>query len=139
MFEDGFSLSENAGTALIHFRNVFFVSDFPQRTLKHVSDISKGSSGKRLNMFLRWMVRRDDRCVDFGIWKKIDPAWLMIPLDLHSGRTARSLGLLSRRQDDWKAVIELTANLRQYDPDDPVKYDFALFGISAFEKKITDF
>ena len=85
-------------------------------------------------MFLRWMVRRDSRGVDFGIWKRIDPSELYIPLDLHSGNTARKLGLLSRKANDWKAVEELTAVLREFDPVDPVRYDFALFGLGVNEK-----
>jgi uncharacterized protein (TIGR02757 family) len=88
----------------------------------------------RLNMFIRWMVRNDNRGVDFGIWKKISPSQLYIPLDLHSGYTARRLGLLTRKQNDWKAVEELTDVLREFDPADPVKYDFALFGIGVNEK-----
>jgi uncharacterized protein (TIGR02757 family) len=90
-----------------------------------------GAAGKRLNMFLRWMVRKDDNGVDFGIWKRITPALLYVPLDLHSGNTARRLGLLSRKLNDWQAVEELTAILREFDPSDPVKYDFALFGIGV--------
>ena len=85
-------------------------------------------------MFLRWMVRNDKRGVDFGLWKNINPSELLCPLDVHSGNVARKLGLLSRIQNDWKAVEELTANLRKFDPDDPVKYDFALFGLGVFEK-----
>jgi uncharacterized protein (TIGR02757 family) len=92
-----------------------------------------GAAGKRLNMFLRWMVRKDNHGVDFGIWDKIDPSKLYIPLDLHSGNTARRLGLLTRKMNDWKAVEELTAILREFDPADPVKYDFALFGLGVFE------
>jgi uncharacterized protein (TIGR02757 family) len=82
-------------------------------------------------MFLRWMVRRDDAGVDFGHWHSIDPALLVCPLDVHSGRVARQLGLLKRKQNDWKAAIELTNALRQFDPSDPVKFDFALFGIGT--------
>lgn len=99
------------------------------RSEKHLADPSKGSAAKRINMFLRWMVRNDDKGVDFGLWKKISPSSLMIPLDIHTGSVARQLGLLRRKQNDWKAVEELTANLRKFDPDDPVKYDYALFGI----------
>jgi uncharacterized protein (TIGR02757 family) len=88
----------------------------------------------RLNMFLRWMVRNDNRGVDFGIWNRISPSSLCIPLDLHTGNTARKLGLLTRKQNDWKAVEELTSILREFDPSDPVKYDFALFGIGVNEK-----
>jgi uncharacterized protein (TIGR02757 family) len=87
----------------------------------------------RINMFLRWMVRKDNRGVDFGIWKNVDQAALYIPLDLHSGNTARRLGLLKRKMNDWKAVEELTAVLREFDPADPVKYDFALFGLGVFD------
>lgn len=101
------------------------------RARKHVADISKGSAAKRINMFLRWMVRKDNSGVDFGIWKGIQPSQLYVPLDIHSGRVARELGLLNREQNDWRAVVELTESLREFDPNDPIKYDFALFGISA--------
>jgi uncharacterized protein (TIGR02757 family) len=115
-------------------RNIFFSLQHESRTEKHFSDIMSGAAGKRLNMFLRWMVRRDNRGVDFGIWKRINPSELFIPLDLHSGNTARSLGLLKRKLNDWKAVEELTDVLREFDPIDPVKYDFALFGLGVNEK-----
>lgn len=98
---------------------------------KHLSSIECGAACKRLNMFLRWMVRDDGHGVDLGLWKGIPAAALYLPLDVHSGRVARALGLLSRRQDDWKAVEEITAKLREFDPEDPVKYDFALFGAGA--------
>jgi uncharacterized protein (TIGR02757 family) len=111
-----------------HFRQMFFLSPHEKRTEKHFADIRAGAAGKRLNMFIRWMVRNDNRGVDFGIWKRISPSQLYIPLDLHSGNTARKLGLLSRKQNDWKAVEELTDVLREFDPADPVRYDFALFG-----------
>jgi len=104
------------------------------RSEKHLAAPAKGSAAKRINMFLRWMARRDDKGVDFGIWKGIPPAALMIPLDVHSGNTARGLGLLQRKQNDWKAVEELTEKLRKFDPADPVKYDFALFGTGVYEK-----
>jgi uncharacterized protein (TIGR02757 family) len=133
LFEEGFAVHNNAKVALTHFRKVFLEPEYPLRTVKHVPDVSKGSSAKRLNMFLRWMVRKDTKGVDFGIWNSINPAWLSIPLDLHTGRTARQLGILSRKYDDWQAVEELTSVLRNFDPVDPVKYDFALFGIGAFE------
>lgn len=116
------------------FREAFFSDQHLQRTEKHVSDPFKGSAAKRINMFLRWMVRKDEGGVDFGIWNSISPAELIIPLDVHSGRVARKLGLLERKQNDWKAAEELTANLRQLDPMDPVKYDYALFGMGVFEK-----
>jgi uncharacterized protein (TIGR02757 family) len=99
-----------------------------------VADISKNASAKRLNMFLRWMVRNDKQGIDFGIWKGIPAKALYIPLDVHTGNVARKLGLLKRKQNDWKAVLELTDNLRQFDASDPVKYDFALFGLGVFEK-----
>ncbi len=133
VFMAGFKTGENAGTAIASFRSVFFEKEYPSRTLKHVPNVQKGSSAKRLNMFLRWMVRDDSKGVDFGLWKEISPSWLSIPLDLHTGRTARRLGLLNRKNDDWQAVNELTSRLKEFDPNDPVKYDFALFGISIFE------
>jgi len=121
--------------ALTHFRNYFFDSpDAPLRTRKHVSSPAQKSACKRLNMFLRWMVRCDDKGVDFGIWRNVKPAALICPLDLHVDRTARMLGLLSRNKSDWSAAEELTRNLRRLDADDPVKYDFALFGVSIEEK-----
>lgn len=101
------------------------------RTHKHIADVAKGAAGKRLNMFLRWMVRPATYGVDFGLWKSIRPSQLMIPLDIHTATVGRTLGLLTRKQNDWKAVEELTAQLRQFDPEDPVKYDFALFGIGV--------
>jgi uncharacterized protein (TIGR02757 family) len=98
-----------------------------------VADPSKGSAAKRLNMFLRWMVRSDTNGVDFGIWKEIPLHALYIPLDVHTGSVARKLGLLKRKLNDWEAVRELTGRLRQFDPDDPVRYDYALFGLGSFE------
>jgi len=120
-------------SGLINFRKAFLGLNTAGRTAKHIADVEKNSSAKRLNMFLRWMVRNDKRGVDFGIWKTISPALLYCPLDLHSGRVARKLGLLKREQDDWKAVAELTKELRKLDPKDPVKYDFALYGLGVFE------
>lgn len=117
-----------------HFREVFFEINHPKRTKKHVSDSMNNSAAKRINMFLRWMVRNDNRGVDFGIWKKIEPKYLMCPLDVHSGNVARKLGLLNRTQNDWKATLELTENLRKFDKKDPIKYDFSLFGLGVFEK-----
>jgi len=119
--------------AMCRFRSAFLEIDHPQRSEKHIADPSRGASAKRLFMFLRWMVRNDHKGVDFGLWKKIPPSILMCPLDIHSGNVARKLGLLMRNQNDWKAVEELTANLRQFDAEDPVKYDFALFGLGVFE------
>ena len=105
-----------------------FRAEFTGVRGKHLSSIERGAACKRLNMFLRWMVRDDGRGVDMGLWKRIPPSALYLPLDVHSGRVARSLGLLTRRQDDWRAVEEVTSRLREFSPDDPVKYDFALFG-----------
>lgn len=104
-----------------------------KRTEKHVSDPLKKSAAKRINMYLRWLVRQDHKGVDFGIWTKIKPSALSCPLDVHSGRVARKLGLLSRQQNDAKAVKELDSNLKKLDPVDPIKYDFALFGLGVFE------
>jgi|SRR6185312_1048108 len=126
--------SEDMYSGLINFRKTFLGADTDHRTAKHIADVEKNSSAKRLNMFLRWMVRNDKRGVDFGIWTTIAPALLYCPLDLHSGRVARKLGLLKREQDDWKAVDELTKELLKLDPKDPVKYDFALYGLGVFEK-----
>jgi len=120
-----------AAEGIALFKKRFFEIDHRQRTQKHVADPGKGSNAKRINMFLRWMVRPDDRGVDLGLWKKIRPADLMVPLDVHTGHVSRELGLLTRKQDDWKAVEELTANLRVIDPTDPVKYDIALFAIGV--------
>lgn len=120
--------------ALIHFREVFFEIPFPERTSRHVSNVAKNSAAKRLNMFLMWMVRKDNRGVHFGLWDKIKPSALYLPLDVHTGNVGRKLGLLNRKQSDWKAVAEITDNLRKFDANDPVKYDFALFGLGVFEK-----
>ncbi len=116
------------------FKTLFFSSSHLHRTEKHLADPLKGSAAKRINMLLRWMVRNDQFGVDFGIWKTISPSKLYCPLDVHSGNIARKLGLLKRKQSDWKAVEELTSQLRRFDPQDPVKYDFALFGMGIFEK-----
>ncbi len=123
-----------ARDAIIHFREVFLTAKHESRSEKHVANPASGSNAKRINMFLRWMVRRDNAGVDFGLWKSISPSLLCCPLDVHVGNVARALGLLERKQDDWKAVEELTAKLREFDAEDPVKYDFALFGTGVFEK-----
>lgn len=119
------------GLAIARFKQRFFEPGHQQRTRKHVADPSKGSNAKRINMYLRWMVRPSDRGVDLGLWKRMKPSDLMVPLDVHTGRVARELGLLTRGQDDWKAVEELTAALREFDRSDPVKYDIALFGLGV--------
>ena len=115
------------------FKATFFEIEHLERTKKHVSDPLKNSAAKRINMFLRWMVRNDNNGVDFGIWKSLSPAQLSCPLDVHSGNVARKLGLLKRKQNDGKALGELDKALRRLDPNDPVKYDFALFGLGVFE------
>ena len=115
------------------FKTTFFEVDHLQRTQKHISDPSKNSAAKRINMMLRWFVRKDHSGVDFGIWKSLSPSQLSCPLDVHSGNVARKLGLLNRKQNDAKALIELDTSLRKLDPKDPVKYDFALFGLGVFE------
>lgn len=121
--------------ALTHFHHYFFsLEHVPARTKKHISTPERKSTCKRLNMFLRWMVRKDNRGVDFGIWKKFSQADLIIPIDLHVARVARRFNLLTRKQTDWQAAVELTGYLRKLDKDDPVKYDFALFGLGVIEK-----
>jgi len=117
-----------------HFKNVFFEIPHQKRTQKHISDPLKNSAAKRINMFLRWMVRNDKNGVDFGIWKSLSPSQLSCPLDVHSGNVARKLGLLTRKQNDAKALHELDTTLRKLNANDPVKYDFALFGLGVFEK-----
>ena len=120
---------------LTGFHHYFFsLEHTPARTKKHIATPERNSSCKRLNMFMRWMVRKDDKGVDFGIWPTISSADLVCPLDVHVARVARHFNLLSRKQTDWTAAMELTATLRTLDPNDPVKYDFALFGLGVFEK-----
>lgn len=113
------------------------VADFPKRTHKHIASPLAGSSAKRINMYLRWMVRKDNCGVDFGLWESLSPADLICPLDVHTGNVGRKLGLLTRTQNDWKAAVELTENLRQYCAEDPVKYDFALFGLGVNQELLT--
>ena len=127
---------ENASVqnSIAAFKKVFFELPHEQRTTKHISDPVKGSAAKRINMFLRWMVRDASTGVDFGLWKKISPSQLSCPLDVHSGNVARKLGLLKRKQNDAKALKELDTALLILDPKDPVKYDFALLGLGVFEK-----
>jgi uncharacterized protein (TIGR02757 family) len=127
------SESETMQKSISEFKKIFFEVPHEYRTQKHVSDPMNNSAAKRINMFLRWMVRQDNKGVDLGIWKNISPSSLSCPLDVHSGNVARKLGLLTRKQNDGKAVAELDFNLRNLDPLDPVKYDFALFGLGVFE------
>lgn len=128
-----FAEEDSLQPAIHNFRKVFFELDHLPRTEKHVSDPMKNSAAKRINMFLRWMVRPNDTGVDFGLWKTIKPSQLSCPLDVHSGNVARKLKLLKRKQNDAKALKELDSALRKLDPIDPVKYDFALFGLGVFE------
>lgn len=134
LFQENYMELREIPMSIIRFREIFFRIGDPGRTAKHLPDLRKNAGGKRVNMFLRWMVRRDTRGVDFGIWNGIPMHALYIPLDVHTGRVARKLGLLERKQNDWKAVVELTGRLKRFDPVDPVKYDFALYGLGAFEK-----
>ena len=119
---------------IVNFRNEMLNAEPRDRSKKHISDPLKNSAAKRINMFLRWMVRTSAKGVDFGIWKQIETSELYLPLDVHTATNARKLGLLNRKQDDWKALEELMKELSKMDPVDPVKYDFALFGLGAFEK-----
>lgn len=129
--------SENMEVGLINFHNLFFSYPYaPQRTRKHVSTPIRKSTCKRLNMFLRWMVRMDNNGVDFGIWHKIKMSQLLLPLDVHVDKVARKLKLIRRKQRDWQTVLELTNRMKRFDPADPVKYDYALFGISAIDNDL---
>jgi uncharacterized protein (TIGR02757 family) len=121
--------SENIEDSLNYFRAYFFSLPHPERVHKHIASPSKKSACKRLNMYLRWMVRKDDSGVDFGLWETIKPSILICPLDVHVNRVARHYGLLTRSQADWLSAVELTEKLREFDKEDPVKYDFALFGL----------
>ncbi len=137
LFQSSYEQSGSMASVFAHFRREFFASPHQQRCEKHLSSIEKGAACKRICMYVRWMVRNDGRGVDFGEWSRIPSSALYMPLDLHSGNVARHLGLLTRKQNDWKAVDELTTKLREFDPNDPVKYDFALFGagIGGFFKE----
>ncbi len=137
--EDAFAFDTHSGEpvekALNNFHNYFFsLQDVPQRTRKHIAAPAKNSGCKRLNMFLRWMVRNDGKGVDFGIWKRLTPAQLICPIDLHVARVAKKFNLLNRPLPDWQSAIDLTRHLRSFDPKDPVKYDFALFALGVVEK-----
>lgn len=122
----------NIERGLNGFRQYFFSFDHPRRTEKHVASPLQGSACKRINMFLRWMVRKD--AVDFGLWQTIKPSQLVCPVDLHVSRVAKRFGLVTRPQANWQSAIELTEHLKRFDPVDPVKYDFALFGLGVLEK-----
>lgn len=133
-FSSNFSSKEvDVKNAITNFRTLFLSTTHQPRSAKHISNPLAKSSAKRLCMFLRWMVRKDKHGVDFGIWKSIKPSQLCLPLDLHTGNVSRKLGLLTRTQNDWQAVEEITSALRIFDKNDPIKYDFSLFGLGAFE------
>lgn len=134
VFTKGFEMDGDVKSAIAYFREVFFETEHLDRTQKHISNVLKKSSAKRINMYLRWMVRDDERKVDFGLWKGIEAKDLFLPLDVHTGNVGRKLGLLTRKQSDWPAVEEITKSLRSFDSNDPVKYDYALFGLGIFEK-----
>lgn len=134
--ENTFVSGPSAGikTRISAFRRIFLELPHRPRQEKHIANPDKGASCKRINMFLRWMVRDDGRGVDFGLWKSVQPSELICPLDVHTGSVARKLGLLKRKANDWEAAEELTAALRKFDPSDPVKYDYALFELGVSEK-----
>jgi len=134
VFTNAYATNNNIFDAISVFRDVFLQLPHNTHVRKHVSDVKANSAAKRINMFLRWMVRTDENAVDFGLWKNISPAHLIRPCDLHVDRVGRKLGLIERKQTDWLTAIQLTEKLREFDPEDPVKYDFALFGLGIEEK-----
>jgi uncharacterized protein (TIGR02757 family) len=127
---------ETVEKALAGFRRIFFAMEHPERTGKHISTPERNSACKRLSMYLRWMVRKDENGVDFGLWQHISPSQLICPMDVHVSRVATRLGLISSADANWKTALELTARLRELEPGDPVKYDFALFGLGVIEKYV---
>lgn len=133
-FTKSYLNSGSLENTIMEFRKVFFEVPHLARTQKHVSDISRGAAAKRLNLFLRWMVRKDKAGVDFGLWDKISMSSLYLPLDVHTANVARKLGLIKSKQNNWDTVNEITLKLRAFDSLDPVKYDYALFGLGIFEK-----
>lgn len=127
-FEQSYEQSGDVRTAISEFRKEFFNVEHDKHAEKHLSSIDRGAACKRIAMYMRWFVRRDERGVDFGQWTKIPMSALYLPLDIHTGRMGRAMGLLTRKQDDWKAVEEITASLREFSPEDPTRYDYSLFG-----------
>ena len=127
------NINDNMSKVINQMKSIFFSISHKHRTRKHISDPLKGSAAKRINMFLRWMVRSNKKKVDFELWKSISPSQLSCPLDVHTGRVARKLKILNRNQNDYKATLELDSYLKKINPKDPVKYDFALFGLGTFE------
>lgn len=136
VFTSAWQNTQDMTQVLRHWHSIFTELPAESRVLRHIANVDKGSAAKRVNMYLRWMVRTDDSGIDFGLWKQIPMSALLIPLDLHTGNVSRQLGLLTRNQNDSRAVIELTERLREFDPDDPIRYDFALFGLGAFKEKV---
>lgn len=134
VFTTGFDSDQTIKSALSYFRKIFLSIPYEKRVEKHLSNVEANSAAKRLNMFLRWMVRSDENDVDFGLWKGIPMSALMLPLDVHTGNVGRQLGLIVRKQNDWKAVEEIMFHLRKFDKSDPVKYDYALFGMGIEAK-----
>lgn len=132
--ESVLDLRHGAQKAIVNLRNTFIEIEHEERSLKHLANPIKGSSAKRINMFLRWMIRNDGKGVDFGLWNPSYQSQLMVPLDVHTGNSARALGLISRKANDWKSLEELMSHLKKIDSQDPCKYDFALFGISVDHK-----
>ncbi len=135
VFFDGYKLNRSIRAAISNFRKEFFSIPHPERTQKHIANVNKNSAAKRINLFLMWLIRRDNVGVHFGLWDKFNPADLLLPLDVHTANMSRALGLLTRKQNDWKAVAELTENLKKFDSNDPTKYDFAIFGLDLNLKK----
>ncbi len=135
LFTEGYAFEHSIFGSIKHFRDVFLSIPHDHHINKHLSNVEKNSAAKRINMFLRWMVRKDNNAVDFGLWKGIPMSSLMIPLDLHTGNVSRELGITSRKQNDWKSVEEITNVLKLFDINDPIKYDYALFGMGVFEGK----
>jgi len=133
VFSKGYNIENSIKNSIAHFRDEFISVDHQKRSEKHLANVYKGSAAKRINMFLRWMVRTNREGVDFGLWKAINSADLLLPLDVHASNVARYLGLLKRKQTDWKAAEEVTTSLKKFDDTDPVKYDFALFSLGIFE------
>lgn len=129
-----FTDKEDMSEGLSNFKKLFFSIEHPKRTEKHISNPLKGSAAKRLIMFLRWMVRSNKEGVDFGLWKSLHPKQLSCPLDVHTANVGRKLGLIDRKANDWKTVKELDLHLRSFSPEDPARYDFALFGLGVYEK-----
>jgi uncharacterized protein (TIGR02757 family) len=134
VFVEAYKKNKSVWEAIAHFREIFFEIDYPLHTQKHIANVQKKSAAKRINMFLMWLVRRDTVGVHFGLWKNISMSDLFLPLDVHTANMSRALGLLKRKQNDKKAVEEVTANLRLFDSRDPVKYDFAIFGLDLHLK-----